>query len=232
MSFMSVFFSEYARAAQLTQLKKGKTEDQKKAIDYLMADNVGCGCGGCLGKSGWKLQDYLNHVSGILGRMDLRARAIEKIGLDESEIQEIEPIVLSSFTYGKGIHAKYDEGVMVSNQYAVTWLFFSASQIYTYKYIFETTSDNVWEITHDFFYTDITCFTTQKRIVEDIRTQMTSKGCLKGSSEDTTKNNYILDYVEIDVPNTSFSFEMRNSENIERSIQAVKNMLRDKKYIQ
>lgn len=226
-----VFSTSAMQKAQLMQLKKGKTEEQKKAIDYFLSN----GSGGCLSKDDtWKTSDYLQHVTNKINSLNLKARAIENIGLDESEIQEIEPIMLSSFLFGKDTYIKINADGAVSNQYAVTWLFFSATQVYTYKFILDTTSDNTWEITHDLFYTDITCFTTQRRVVENIKSKMVSaggcSGCLGGQKEEFSKRNYVVDTLEIDVPQASFSFEMRNSENVERSIQAVKNMLRDKKY--
>ena len=230
MGLLDAFAGDAAKKAQLAQLKKGKNPDQIKAIDFFL-DNGG----GCLNKeSPWKMADYLAHVTDKVNALNLKAKAIEKIGLDESEIQEIEPIMLSSFIFDKDTYIKISGDSAVSSQYAVTWLFFSATQVYTYKFILDTTSDNTWEITHDLFYTDITCFTTQKKVVENIKSKMVSaggcSGCLGGMKENISKRNYVIDTLEIDVPQASFSFEMRDSANIERSIQAVKNMLRDKKY--
>lgn len=242
----SLATNEIARILLIKQLKKCKTKEQKQAIDFFFYDEDGCG--GCLGKKIWKKDEYLERVSTHVNSLNLRQKAIEKIGLDESEIQEIEPIMLSSFVFNSSTYWKYFGDCIVSSKFGVTWLFFSAEQIYTYTYIFDMTGDSVEEITHDLFYTDITCFTTKTDLVENIIRRELDKnnkrGCLgMTSTKDVSvsnikdgclnthvKRNYVVDTLEIDVPQTSFSFSMRNSENIERSLQAVKNMLRDKKY--
>ena len=128
---------------------------------------------------------------------------------------------MGGFVFGAG-------GVAVTSQYALTWIFFSKTQIYTYKYIFDTTSDTTWEFTNDFFYTDITCLSTCRNLREKIDA-VPSKGCFK-SGESYVKNNYVVDTFEIIVPGTSYKFSMRDAESYEASIQAAKAMLREKKF--
>lgn len=207
-------------------LKNGKSPEQKRVIDFFFDQGQK---GGCLSKSyGLTMDEYLKLVQDKVDKLNTRAKAIEKIGLDESEISEIEPIALASFVYDDDVHIKVENGLAVSSQYALTWIFFSATQIYTYKYIFDTTSDNTWEFTNDFFYTDVTCLTTVRRLKEKIDT-VASKGCL-ASGTDYVHNNYVVDTFEIIVPGTSYSFSMRNGESYESSIQAAKAMLREKKF--
>ncbi|MBR2615981.1 MAG: hypothetical protein IKC69_04825 [Clostridia bacterium] len=208
-------------------LKKGKNPEQKKAIDYLFADLDSSG--GCLSKlTTISNQEYMAIVQRKCQEFDTRARALEKIGLDPSQVQEIAPIVLSSFVYDDDCYVRVDNGIAVSSQYSITWIFFSASQMYTYKYIFDTTSDNTWEITKDFFYSDITCFTTERAIKEKIGVSA-GCGCL-GNKENVSKNHYVVDTLEVIVPGTSYSVSLTNSPTVEQSIQAAKAMLREKKY--
>lgn len=211
----------------IQSLKAGKNPEQQKVIDFFFGQaQNGCGCLG--GGNSMSMNEYINLVQQKVNKLDTRRQAIEKIGLDESEISEIAPISLASFVFDDDVHVKVENGVAVSSQYALTWIFFSATQIYTYKYIFDTTSDNTWEFTNDFFYTDVTCLSTCRRVKEKIDAHM-GKGCLSGGIQ-YVHNNYVVDVFEIIVPNTSYSFSMRNGEAYESSIQAAKAMLREKKF--
>lgn len=230
-SVASVAAQKAAEKLRIEGLKKGKTPEQKSVIDFFFNVGKNGGCGGCLSKSsGLTMDDYINLVQSKCNALDTKHRAIARIGLDESEIQEIAPIVLASFVYDDddNLLIKVENQVAVSSKYAITWIFFSSTQIYTYKYIFDTTSDNTWEFTNDFFYTDVTCLSTCRAVKEKIDTYI-SKGCFT-SGENIVKNNYIVDTFEIIVPGTSYKFSMRNNETFAQSMQAAKAMLRDKKF--
>ena len=215
--------SAAALNAQKEALKKGKTPEQKNCIDFLYALNNGCLTKG----SNMTMQQYMGIVQAKCQALNSQARAMEKIGLDPSQIQEIPPIVLSSFVYDDDCLIHVDNNIAVSSQYSITWIFFSATQMYTYKYIFDTTSDNTWEMTKDFFYTDITCFSTEQAVKEKIDVAA-GTGCLK--TESVTKNHYVVDTLEVIVPGAKYAFSLRNSPSIQQSIQAAKAMLREKKY--
>ena len=219
--------AEAAQQMLLVQsLKNGKNAEQKRVIDFFFDQAKK---GGCLSKSyGLTTDEYVKLVQEKVDSLNTKAKAIAKIGLDESEISEIEPIALASFVFDDDVYIKVENGVAVSSQYALTWIFFSATQIYTYKYIFDTTSDNTWEFTNDFFYTDVTCLSTVRRLKEKIDA-VVGKGCFS-KGIDYVHNNYVVDTFEIIVPGTSYSFSMRNGEAYESSIQAAKAMLREKKF--
>lgn len=212
-----------ALMAQKEALKRGKTKEQKKAIEFLF--NLS---GGCLNKSPsfHNMQEYIAHVQGMCQNLNVQAKAMQKIGLDPSQIQEIPPITFSSFIYDDDCLVRVDDNIAVSSQYSITCIFFSAEQMFTYKYIFDTTSDNTWEFTKDFFYTDITCFSTLHRVREKITAD--ADGCLKVGGY--TKHLFMDDILEIIVPGTTYSFSMRSNPTLEQSIQAAKAMLREKKY--
>ena len=214
--------------ARLENMKKGKTEEQKNVIDFFMNLYAGCGCG--VGSRGAKMtmNQYQQIVSNKLYSLNQKQRAMDKIGLDESEINEIPPIVLSGYDFDSNdVLVRVIDDVAVSSRFSVSWIFFSATQLYAYTYTFETISDNTWEQTQDFFYQDITSFTTLQKVVEKI--DITSTGCIK-KGENIMKNNYIVDSLKIIVPGNSFSFSMRNNESLEQSIQAAKAMLRERKF--
>ena len=237
--------------------KRGKREGQCKCIDYLYASTQtpeqapkkGCLASlqkkaGCLGneQKAWTMDDYINYVDETINSLNLREKAISKIGLDETQISEIPPVVLNSFIYrGDDIAIKSEEtsigGIWrnVSNKYSVTWIFFSATQIYTYTYILDTTSDNAVEYTKDFFYTDITCIRTEHEVEENIierKKTLQGCGCFKKNKEPESQYyhaNKEYDTLSITVPNDSYSFCCLTNETIEQSIQAAKAMIREKK---
>lgn len=214
--------------AKLENMKKGKTEEQKRVIDFFANLYAGCGCG--VGSAGAKMtmNEYQQIVSNKLYALNLKQKAMDKIGLDESEINEIPPIVLSGYDFDSNdVLVRVIDGMAVSSRFSVSWIFFSATQLYAYTYTFETISDNTWEQTQDFFYQDITSFTTLQKVVEKI--DITTVGCIK-KGENIVKNNYIVDSLQIVVPGNSFSFSMRNNDSLDQSIQAAKAMLRERKF--
>jgi len=219
-----------AMIAKRNAMKKGKSSEQQRCIDFFFEVASNNGCCGCLGKNkDMTMEEYQQLVQSKLQGYNFRQKAIAKIGLDESQIQEIPPIVLASYRFSDDdCLIRVNSETAVSSKYAVTWIFFSAVQMYTYTFIFDMTSDDTREITRDFFYSDITCFRTERQIKENIEVNM-SQGCIN-SKENIVKNHYVVDMLEIIVPGTSYEFYLRNSNTVEQSIQAAKNMLREKKY--
>ena len=221
-------------AIMLGMLKRGKSDDQCKCIDFFFAPEVKKKKG-CLKPSGWTIDDYCTHVQRVVDSLNLKQRAIEKIGLDESQISEIPPIYLSSFVRGSDVYVKTNEDYSkyVTSKYSVTWIFFSATQLYTYTYVLDTTSDNATELTRDFFYGDITCIRTEHEVEEAIYA-VKPKGCgclamLKKKEEKYIHNNRHWDTLQITVPSDSYSFCCRTTATLEQSIQAAKAMIREKK---
>lgn len=234
MSVLSIFAGAAIDVAQqkkeLADAKKGKTKEQKDVIDFFASDFGGSGFG-CLRKGfrSMSVDEYQKKVGERCNSLNLKSKAMAKIGLDESQISEISPICLSSFVFDDDAWVKVDGDVAVSSKYGVTWIFFSATQMYPYSFIFDMTSDNTWETTKDFFYQDITCFTTESKLVERILTE-TGKGCF-GKGESTYKQNYVVDTLNITVPGSSFCISMRDAGNQAQSIQAAKAMLRERKFV-
>ena len=219
-----------------TVLKKGKSVDQCKCIDFFFTPDVKKKKG-CLKPKDWNIDDYCAHVQYKIDALDLKQRALDKIGLDESQISEIPPIYLSSFVRGSDLYIKTNEDYSkyVTNKYSVTWIFFSATQLYTYTYIFDSTSDNAVEYTRDFFYSDVTCIRTEHE-VEEVIYEAKKKGCLAflksifGSKDAKyIHNNRHWDTLQITVPSDAYSFCCRTTPTLEQSIQAAKAMIREKK---
>ena len=222
-------------------LKRAKSPEQCKCIDFFLGTEVpekkkGLGC--LKGNSTWTIDDYIAHVDSEVAKLNLKQRAIEKIGLDESQISEIPPIVLSSFVRsGEGIYWKTNEdwSKYVTNKFSVTWIFFSATQIYTHTYELDTMTDNSFETTRDFFYSDITCIRTAHEVEEHVY-EVKEKGCLamiksffNKSEAKYARYHKHWDTLQITVPNDSYSFCCRTTSTLEQSIQAAKAMIREKK---
>lgn len=214
----------------LAEAKKGKSKEQKDVIDFFASEYGGSGCG-CLGRGSksMSMEEYQRKVGDRCNSLNLKARAMEKIGLDESEISEIPPICLNAYVFDDDTWKKIEGNIAVSSQYCVSWIFFSATQMYTYSYTFDMTSDNTWENTNDFFYQDITCFATENKIVERIMTE-SGKGCF-GHGESSYKQNYVVDTLQITVPGSSYTISMRDAGAQAQSIQAAKAMLRERKFV-
>ncbi|MBR2972149.1 MAG: hypothetical protein IKC61_04395 [Clostridia bacterium] len=222
-------------------LKRAKSPDQCKCIDFFMGTEEGANAKkGCLSKgpSTWTIDDYIAHVDNEVNKLNLKQRAIEKIGLDESQISEIPPVVISSFARsGEGVYFKAtaDWSRYVTNKFYVTWIFFSATQLYTYTYVLDTMTDNAVETTRDFFYSDITCIRTEHE-VEEVVYEIKEKGCLaylkslfNKSEEKFARYHKHWDTLQITVPSDSYSFYCRTTPTLEQSIQAAKAMIREKK---
>lgn len=224
----------------IERFKTGKTAEQKAIIDFFTSGLSGCLNGGKI-FSKMKMPDYEEIVSKRLNSMDLRKEAIKKIGLDESEINEIPPIALSGYIWHDFDPQDKDDLVLthaennyaVSSRFSVTWIFFSQTQMYCYTYIFDTISDRVWERTMEFFYQDITCFIIKKDLVQDI-VEKNSAGCLSilNGKVNYESYSYYVDSLEIVVPGGSYKFSMRSNEKLAESLHAAKAMVRERKYIQ
>ena len=218
-----------AKQAEYTALKFGKSKEQKQYIDFF-AKLAGVKTG-CLSKvkSKMTVQEYENKVMERCNSLNVKQRAIQRIGIDESEISEINPILLHAFDFDdKDALVGIKDGVAVSSLYEVTWLFFSQTEIYAYSLQFDMTSDEIFEQTREYFYQDIVSFETYNHLVENIRKKI---GCGCFGKEKPIKDNYVVDSFKLTVPGDSFSVSMRGSGNQFESIMAAKAMLREKKFM-
>lgn len=222
--------------AAIERYKTGKTEEQKLIIDYFTSGLAGCANGGKI-FSKMKMEDYEQKLSKRLSALNLKQRAIEMIGLDESEIIEIPPIMLGGYVWDDFNTRDLDDVVLVrsenqhavSSRFSITWLFFSQTQMYCHKYTFDMISDRSWEQTMDFFYQDISCFTIRRNLVQKVMDKGT-QGCLS-SQPYRECNSYYVDSLDIVVPGASYTFSMRNSTKVSQSLHAAKAMVRERKYV-
>lgn len=193
--------------------EKNRTPEQKAVIRYFFND-------GCLQRR-MKDEAYDKMLKDTLAKFDFRKRALDKIGLDESELQEIAPVTFQGPLY-KSYARKGKDGLWRSPSYQVSWLFFSATQVYLYQYTLNMDSDEKRENTEEYFYKDITNFNTASETAE-VETEWDKKnGIWKKENVDSTQFSLV-------VPGDKLFCAMTPSEETERSIKGMKAKLREKK---
>jgi len=151
---------------------KGRTEDQQKVIKYFLEP------GGCF-KKGISDEEFDSVLQAKLTSLNLKQKALDKIGVDESQVNEIPPCEFHYWHYEKGkAYTKFGkDGKYRCSQYQVTWLFFSDKQVYVYQYTLNLDEDGKKERTEEYFWKDITNFATLTEDEEVVYTVY--KGCLK-----------------------------------------------------
>ena len=155
-----VYFSLRADSKEVKLRSEGRSDEQRQALRYFFND-------GCLQK---KVSDeaYDAMVEAQSERLNARAKAMAKISLDESQITEIDPIHFEGYYFDnlKTISKKGSDWKWRSTGYQITWLFFSSTQVYLYQYTFSMVEDGKKERTEEYFYKDITSFSTISDTVE------------------------------------------------------------------
>jgi len=196
---------------------KNRSDEQKKVIRYFCID-------GCFAKT-MSDQEYDSLVKSYLSKTNFKQKGLSKVGLDESELKEIDPVTFEGYLFdGKKTFAKRGkDGVWRSSAYQVSWLFFSATQVYLYQNTFNLDEDGKKEITEEYFYKDITNFSTTSDTVET-------------AYWDPKQKKYLLENVDsnrfaLTVPGDKFYCSMEQNEYTERAIQAMKAKLREKKSV-
>lgn len=196
---------------------QGKNEQQRHVISY-MFDKPKV-AGGCFKAPEFMTdEEYMDIVHRTKDSLNLYQRALDKIGLDEDELQEMPPVCFEGFYFHDNWAKKTRTGDYVSSCYQVSWLFFSSEQVYLYQYIIYLDEDKKKESTEEYFYTDITAFTTR-------------------TESETAKNNrgekweVESSHVAIVVPGTTLTLSVNDSEDhvFEESIKRMKYKLREKK---
>ena len=70
-------------------------------------------------------------VQYVLNQFNFRQKALDKIGLDEDELKELEPVHFEGFLFDKNSLSKQgDDNKWRSSKYQVSWLFFSTTQLF------------------------------------------------------------------------------------------------------
>lgn len=222
---MGAFIFKAITPIGLKEVLKGRTADQQKVIRYF------CRAGGCLKKTITD-EEYESMVMEKAKSMDFKKKALDKIGLDESQVSEVAPIHFEGYWWGSGKEDsnKYEvcrgkDGEWRTTAYQVTWIFFSAAQVYVYQYTFHMDEDGKNERTEEYFYKDITNFTTISESVE--KEYYNEGGCLKRASK--VRTSVETNRFALVVPGDKFFCAMKQNDYTEKAIQGMKAKLREKK---
>lgn len=210
-----------AKQAEMSRLLKGRTPEQQKVIKYFF------GSGGCM-SPGLRDEEYEAMVMAKAKSMDFKKKALDKIGLDESQVSEVNPVHFEDYWHdekGKTYARRGQDGKWRSSAYQITWLFFSASQMYVYQYTFNMDEDGRKEATEEYFYKDVTNFSTSADTVEK---ETVGKVNCQGSPT-YERSNVETNRFAIIVPGDKFYCAMKSSDYAEKAIQGMKAKLREKK---
>ncbi len=208
------FLGNHDTAATKAALKaKQRNDDQKKVIRYFLND-------GCLSKH-ISDQEYSQMVKSALAKFDFKQRALDKIGLDESELQEIDPVHFEGYQFKKAYGRLGKDKLWRSSKYQVSWLFFSATQVYLYQYTLNMDCDEKKENTEEYFYKDITNFSTSTETEEVFVYD-------KKKKKDVLENVDTSQFALV-VPGDKLYCSMKQSDENERAIKGMKAKLREKK---
>jgi hypothetical protein len=211
-----------ASSVDLKAALQGRNPDQQKVIKYFMAPE------GCFSKN-IPDDEYDKLVQGKYTDLNLKQKALDKIGVDESQVSEIAPCEFKNWHYDKATLAKRGkDGRFRSSSYQGTWLFFSDKQVYVYQYTLNMNEDGKKERTEEYFYKDITNFSTTSES-EEKESWEAGKGCLTKAPV-VTRRNVDHDVFKLGVPGGDpFLCDMVNDSEAEGKIQAMKQKLREKK---
>lgn len=210
----AIFHDPDSEATKTVLKQKTRTEGQKKVIRYFLNG------GGCLSDHRMKDEEYDMMVAGYLSQ-DHRSKALSRIGLDEDELKEIEPICFHGYNFNRAYARKGADGLWRSSSYQISWLFFSDNQVYFYQDTINFDCDEKRTSTEEFFYKDVTSFSAVTETEE----------CLEGFNADGTEKhaNVESNKFKIVVPGDKFFAAMQLTPENERAIQGMKNKLREKK---
>ncbi len=206
---------------EMAQRLKGRNSEQQKVIKYFYGD------GGCFGLSAMKDEEYDSMVMTRAKSVDFKQKALSKIGLDISQVSEIEPVHFENYFFDeKKTFVKFGKDLKTrSSAYQITWIFFSSTQIYIYQYTFNMDEDGKKEQTEEYFYKDITNFsTTSDTIEKPMPVSTTCQGEVTYGTKNVDTNRF-----QITVPGDKFYCAMAQSDYSEKSIQGMKAKLREKK---
>lgn len=206
-------------SSEVKQRGKNRTSEQKMALRYFLND-------GCLQKKPSD-QEYDNLVRSMVAEKKLTdpQTALDKLGVDESEVTEVKPLFLEGYVFGdKNTYAKIGkDNEWRSSKYQVSWIFCSATHVYLYQYTFNTDEDGKKIATEEYFYKDITNFSASSDTVETPYWDKKEKKVVLKNVDSTR--------FRITVPGDSMYCMMNQTEENEAAVKGLKAKLREKKSV-
>lgn len=204
-------------SAEVRERSKNRSAEQKMALRYFLND-------GCLQKKPTD-QEYDNLIRSMIADKKLTdpQTALDKLGIDETEVTEVKPMFLQDFVFGdKDSYAKVGkDGEWRSSKYQVSWIFCSATHVYLYQYTFNTDEDGKKEVTEEYFYKDITNFSASSDTIETPYWDKKQKKIMLKNVDSTR--------FRITVPGDSLYCVMKQTSENEAAVKGLKAKLREKK---
>lgn len=214
------------------------TTEEKQAYHYFIDDNAPSGGCKLFAKSTSTISDeeFDRIATAKINDFGSKARALGKLGIDETQVNEIAPIRFHGFEkYSRRLNDNYaaqigKDGRWRSTVVSVTWLFFGNEEVYIYSGKFDLLTESKREMTDEYFYKDITNFTTLVETEQTVDTRSVQSGCFKKKS--TTEYDRKLtdhDMFSLTVPEDTFTCSVSGVANAKQIIDGLKQKLREKK---
>ena len=148
----------------------------------------------------------------------IKEKALQKLGIDEDQVTEISPIFFDGYAFNnfEDPYFKKEGNRWRSSNYEAAAFFFSAEQVYCYKFILSLTQNSTKESTEEYFYKDIVAAATQSDIFSH----------KEGKNSISIKHEF---FQLTTSGGTSISASFRDHVQAERSINGMKQLLRAKK---
>ena len=146
-----MFFS--GDSALYNELSVNATNKERKVLKYFLKQ-------GCCSFGGLRDEDYLRYVRKRVENETSEEKALSKLNIIRDQVNEIEPVHFGGWKYGGALVKRRSNGEYISTSYQDSWLFFSDQQIFLYQYTFSTIDDRKFHSTNEYFYRDITSFST------------------------------------------------------------------------
>lgn len=213
-----IYWKGTSESAELKNRLKNRPKQQQDVIKYFY------GKGGFLNK---RISDaeYDALASTTIGQGDFKQKALDKIGLDETQVSEIEPVHFEGWCYDKKENVSFakkgKDGNYRSSAYQISWLFFSGTQVYLYQNTIHFDKDNKKVATEEYFYKDITNFSTSTDTEE---LPQWNEKIKKFELVPVDANRFAMT-----VPGDKFYCSMQQNDYTERAIQGMKAKLREMK---
>ena len=212
---------------ELKQQLKGRNPEQQKVIKYFFGSD---GCLSGLFDKRMSDQEYESLVMAKAKSIDFKKKALDKIGLDETQVNEVPPVHFEDYYFAnekdktETRSRKGKDNLWRSSAYQISWLFFSSSQVYVYQYTFHMDEDGKKEATEEYFYKDLTNFSTSSESVEvhEVKENCFGSKTILRTKMDTNRFTII-------VPGDKFYCAMKQNDYTEKAIQGMKAKLREKK---
>lgn len=212
-----------AKQQEMQMLLRGKNSDQQAIIKFFYGAN-----GGCM-SSGMTVQQYEEKVAAKKNSLNTKQMALRKLGIDEEEVQEIEPVTFEGYVFNDKVDnlvARASTNKWVSSEYMITWLFFGDREVFIYQYSFSMTSDSKKENTMQYFYQDVTNFTASSETYQKIVAE-SAGGCSGGTQYMQASAN--AEEFKIVVPGDTLRCSMTPTDSTDAAIRGMRNKLREMK---